>query len=83
MDGGRCETCKGEGTTTVEMQFMADVKLTCETCNGKRFKKEVLEVCFENKNIHDLLSMSIEEAIAFFSKYQQQKIVSKLQVLAD
>ena len=83
VDGGRCETCKGEGTTTVEMQFMADVKLTCETCNGKRFKKEVLEVCFENKNIHDLLSMSIEEAIAFFSKYQQQKIVSKLQPLQD
>lgn len=65
------------------MQFMADVKLTCETCNGKRFKKEVLEVCFENQNIHDVLNMSIEEAIAFFSKYQQQKIVSKLQPLQD
>lgn len=83
VDGGRCETCKGEGTVTVEMQFMADVQLTCETCNGKRFKKEVLEVCFEKQNIFDVLSMSVDEAIAFFSKYQQDKIVSKLKPLQD
>lgn len=65
VDGGRCETCKGEGEVTIEMQFMADVHLTCETCNGKRFKKEVLEVQFENHSIHDILNLTIDDAIAF------------------
>ncbi|HZH68893.1 MAG TPA: excinuclease ABC subunit UvrA, partial [Flavobacteriaceae bacterium] len=66
VDGGRCETCKGEGSVTIEMQFMADVHLECETCNGKRFKKEVLEVNFQNKSIDDVLNMTIDDAIAFF-----------------
>ncbi len=83
VDGGRCETCKGDGEVTIEMQFMADVHLTCETCNGKRFKKEVLEVTFEHKNIDDILSMTIDDAIAFFGKYDQTKIQSKLQPLQD
>ncbi|MEO8773208.1 MAG: excinuclease ABC subunit UvrA [Gelidibacter sp.] len=83
VDGGRCETCKGDGEVTIEMQFMADVHLTCETCNGKRFKKEVLEVTFEDKNIDDILSMTIDDAIAFFEKYDQTKIQSKLQPLQD
>ena len=83
VDGGRCETCKGDGEVTIEMQFMADVHLTCETCNGKRFKKEVLEVAFEDKNIDDVLSMTIDDAIAFFEKHNQPKIQSKLQPLQD
>ena len=83
VDGGRCETCKGEGTINVEMVFMADVQLHCETCNGKRFKKEVLEVAFEGKNIHDILTMTIDDAIAFFAKYNQNKINQKLQPLQD
>ncbi len=83
VDGGRCETCKGDGEVTIEMQFMADVHLTCETCNGKRFKKEVLEVTFEDKNIDDILSMTIDDAIAFFEKNDQNKIQSKLQPLQD
>jgi len=83
VDGGRCETCKGDGTVTIEMQFMADVNLICETCNGKRFKKEVLEVKFEEKNIDDILTMTIDDALAFFTKYDQKKIVQKLQPLQD
>ncbi len=83
VDGGRCETCKGDGEVTIEMQFMADVHLTCETCNGKRFKKEVLEVTFEGKNIDNILSMTIDDAIAFFEKHDQIKIQSKLQPLQD
>lgn len=83
VDGGRCETCKGEGTINVEMVFMADVQLHCETCNGKRFKKQVLEVAFEGKNIHDILTMTIDDAIAFFAKYNQNKINQKLQPLQD
>ena len=83
VDGGRCETCKGDGEVTIEMQFMADVHLTCETCNGKRFKKEILEITFENKNIDDVLSMTIDDAIAFFENHQQSKIQSKLQPLQD
>lgn len=66
VEGGRCETCKGDGEVTIEMQFMADVTLTCETCNGKRFKKDVLEVQFKDKNIDDLLNMTIDDAISFF-----------------
>lgn len=83
VDGGRCESCKGEGTINVEMVFMADVQLHCETCNGKRFKKEVLEVAFEGKNINDILTMTIDDAIAFFSAHKQTKITQKLQPLQD
>jgi len=83
VDGGRCETCKGEGEVTIEMQFMADVHLTCDTCNGKRFKKEVLEVTFEGKSIHDILNMTIDDAIDFFKTYNQTKIQGKLQPLQD
>ncbi|WP_104733861.1 excinuclease ABC subunit UvrA [Hanstruepera ponticola] len=83
VDGGRCETCKGEGEVTIEMQFMADVHLTCETCNGKRFKKEVLEVTFESKTIDDILNLTIDDAIEFFSNNQQSKIQGKLQPLQD
>lgn len=83
VDGGRCESCKGEGTINVEMVFMADVQLHCETCNGKRFKKEVLEVAFEGKNINDILTMTIDDAIAFFTTHKQTKITQKLQPLQD
>jgi excinuclease ABC subunit A len=83
VDGGRCETCKGEGTINVEMVFMADVQLHCETCNGKRFKKEVLEVNFDGKNIHDILTMTVDDSIAFFTANKQTKIIQKLQPLQD
>lgn len=83
VDGGRCETCKGEGEVTIEMQFMADVHLVCETCNGKRFKKEVLEVSFAGKNIDDVLSMTIDDAVAFFSENGEDKITAKLKPLQD
>ena len=83
VDGGRCPNCKGEGTVKIEMQFMADVDLICDDCTGKRFKKELLEVKFEDKNIHDVLAMSIDEAIAFFKKYKQNKISDRLQPLQD
>jgi excinuclease ABC subunit A len=83
VDGGRCETCKGDGEVTIEMQFMADVHLECETCNGKRFKKEVLEVNFEGKNIDNILKMTIDEAVMFFETHGQNKITQKLQPLKD
>ena len=83
VDGGRCETCKGEGSITVEMVFMADVSLPCDTCNGKRFKKEVLEVAYEGKNIDNILTMTLDEAIAFFTLHKQTKIMQKLQPLQD
>ncbi|NNT72840.1 excinuclease ABC subunit UvrA [Flavobacterium sp. IMCC34852] len=83
VDGGRCETCKGEGSINVEMVFMADVSLPCDTCGGKRFKKEVLEVAFEGKNIDDILTMTIDDSIAFFSEHKQNKIIQKLQPLQD
>lgn len=83
VDGGRCETCKGDGTITVEMVFMADVSLPCETCNGKRFKKEILEIQFEGKNIDDVLTMTIDESLDFFKAKNQAKIVQKLQPLQD
>lgn len=83
VDGGRCETCKGEGSINVEMVFMADVSLPCETCGGKRFKKEILEVAFDNQNINDILTMTIDDAIAFFEKNKQTKITQKLQPLQD
>ena len=83
VDGGRCETCKGEGEVTIEMQFMADVHLECETCKGKRFKKEVLEVAFANKNIADILNLTIDDAVAFFEANNQPKIKNKLKPLQD
>jgi len=83
VDGGRCETCKGEGQVTIEMQFMADVHLECETCKGKRFKKEVLEVTFADKNIDDILNMTIDDAIDFFDENSVLKIKNKLQPLQD
>ncbi len=83
VDGGRCETCSGEGSINVEMVFMADVHLPCETCAGKRFKKEILEVHFEGKNIDNILTMTIDDAIAFFKETKQTKIVQKLQPLQD
>ncbi|WGD34429.1 excinuclease ABC subunit UvrA [Olleya sp. YS] len=83
VDGGRCETCKGEGEVTIEMQFMADVHLECETCKGKRFKKEVLEVTFADKNIDDILNLTIDDAITFFDNNGASKIKNKLQPLQD
>ncbi|UII75983.1 excinuclease ABC subunit UvrA [Flagellimonas sp. HMM57] len=83
VDGGRCEKCKGEGEITVEMQFMADVHLECDVCDGKRFKKDVLEVQFEGKNIDNILNLTIDEAIEHFKNYAQNKIVAKLQPLQD
>lgn len=83
VDGGRCETCKGEGEVTIEMQFMADVHLECETCKSRRFKKEILEVKFNDKSIHDILTMTIDDAIEFFQLHGQTKIINKLQPLQD
>ena len=81
MEGGRCETCKGEGYLTVEMQFLADVTLLCEECNGHRFKKEILEVNFQDKNIYDVLNMTIEESLTFFMN--KKNILARLQPLHD
>ena len=83
VDGGRCENCKGEGEVTIEMQFMADVHLECDVCKGKRFKKEVLEVHFNKKSIHDILHMTVDDAIDFFSLHGEKKITNKLQPLQD
>ena len=83
VDGGRCEKCKGEGEITIEMQFMADVHLECDACKGKRFKKEVLEVNFYNKSIHDILHMTVDDAISFFKTNGEKKITSKLQPLQE
>lgn len=80
-DGGRCDTCKGEGEIVVEMQFLADVRLTCEDCKGQRFKQEVLDVEYKGKNIYQILDLSIEEALDFFSV--QKDIVQKIKPLAD
>ena len=77
-EGGRCEECKGEGTVTVEMQFMADLVLECESCHGKRFKADTLEVKFQGQNIHDILEMTVNQAVEFFSEHKQSKIVKKL-----
>ena len=77
-EGGRCEECKGEGCVTVEMQFMADLVLECETCHGKRFKNDILEVKFKDKNIYDILEMTVNQAIEFFTEHGQKKIVKKL-----
>ncbi|MGA0283097.1 MAG: excinuclease ABC subunit UvrA [Saprospiraceae bacterium] len=81
VEGGRCENCKGDGEITVEMQFLADVKLTCEDCKGKRFKPEVLEVEYKGKNIYDVLELSVEEALEYFSA--KKDIVRKLKPLQD
>ena len=83
VDGGRCETCKGEGAINVEMVFMADVQLPCDACKGKRFKKEVLEVAFEGKNIDDILTMTVDDSLEFFKSSNRSKIVQKLQPLQD
>ncbi|MBW7871427.1 MAG: excinuclease ABC subunit UvrA [Flavobacteriia bacterium] len=83
VDGGRCDTCKGEGTITIEMQFMADVELECDTCHGARFKKEILEIKFHEKNISDILHMTIDDAVEFFKKYNEEKIVEKLLPLQE
>jgi len=83
VDGGRCEHCKGEGETTVEMQFMADVHLECEHCKGKRFKKEILEIKVGDKNISDILNLSVHEAIQFFESNNEMSIARKLQPLQD
>jgi excinuclease ABC subunit A len=83
VDGGRCENCKGEGSITIEMQFMADVILECEHCKGKRFKKEIQEVKFNSVSIDQLLEMTVDSAIAFFERHQVKKIIQKLQPLQD
>jgi len=83
VDGGRCEKCKGEGEITVEMQFMADVHLECDSCGGQRFKKEILEVNLEGVNIDDVLHMTIDNALNFFQLHKQTRIVSKLKPLQD
>ena len=83
VDGGRCDHCKGEGSITIEMQFMADVILECEHCKGKRFKKEIQEVKFNDVSIDQLLDMTVDSAIAFFEKHQSKKIIQKLQPLQD
>ena len=83
VDGGRCEVCKGEGEVTIGMQFMADVHLPCEVCQGKRFKKEILEIEFNGKNIDDVLNMTINEAMSFFESNQQTKITQKIKPLQD
>ena len=82
-DGGRCDECKGAGTITVEMQFMADLVLECEACHGHRFKSDILDVRFEGKNIDDVLNMTIAEAIEFFEAHNQKLIVSRLKSLDD
>ncbi|WP_370425146.1 excinuclease ABC subunit UvrA [Tenacibaculum dicentrarchi] len=83
VEGGRCEVCKGEGVVTIEMQFMADVHLQCDTCHGKRFKKEVLEVTFGKKSIDDILNLTIDDAVTFFEEREQFKIARKLKPLQD
>lgn len=82
-DGGRCEECQGAGVITVEMQFMADLTLTCEACHGQRFKHDILEVRFHEKNINDVLEMTVSEAIEFFSEYKEKTIVDRLKPLED
>lgn len=82
-EGGRCEECKGDGTITIEMQFMADLVLECEACHGKRFKAETLEVLYEGKNISDVLDMTVRQAIEFFTEKGAKKIAKKLQPLLD
>ena len=82
-EGGRCEECKGAGVITVEMQFMADLVLECDSCHGQRFKRDILDVRFHEKNINDVLNMTISEAIEFFGRYGEKTIVSRLKPLED
>ena len=82
-EGGRCEECKGAGVISVEMQFMADLVLECEACHGQRFKHDILEVRFHEKNINDVLNMTVSEAITFFGEYKKQAIVNRLKPLQD
>ena len=82
-EGGRCEECKGAGVITVEMQFMADLILECEECHGQRFKREILDVQFQGKNINDVLNMTVSEAIQFFSEHKRKAIVNRLKPLED
>ena len=82
-DGGRCDECKGVGTISVEMQFMADLVLECESCHGKRFKHDILDVKYEGKNIDDVLNMTITEAIEFFKAHGQKNVVNRLKPLED
>ncbi len=83
QEGGRCEECKGEGTVTIEMQFMNDLVLECESCHGKRFKKDILEVEFEGQNIYDILNMTINQAVEFFTNHHQDKIARLMRPLQD
>lgn len=83
IDGGRCEKCQGEGEITIEMQFMADVHLKCDECDGKRFKPEILDVKFQEHTIYDILELTVEEAIDFFNRNEESKISQKLQPLLD
>ncbi len=82
-DGGRCEECKGEGTVTIEMQFMADLVLECESCHGQRFKQDILEVRYEGMNVNDVLDMTVNQAVEFFEKHKQKRIVTLLKPLQD
>jgi excinuclease ABC subunit A len=82
-EGGRCEECKGEGTITVEMQFMADLVLECESCHGQRFKHDILEVLYKGQNVNDILNMTINQAIEFFTEHKQKKITNLLKPLQD
>ena len=81
VDGGRCENCKGDGSITIEMQFMADVVLECDHCKGKRFKKEILEVEYNGVSLDQLLGMTVDDAILFFKKHQLNKMVQRLDPL--
>ena len=83
VDGGRCEECKGEGVITVSMQFMADIELKCEHCNGTRFKSEILDIKFHDKNISEILHFTVNEAIDFFTEHKEEKIVTKLKPLQE
>ena len=83
VDGGRCEECKGEGVITVSMQFMADIELECEACHGTRFKHEILDVKYDEKNISDILNMTVDEALEFFADNKEEKIVTKIKPLQD
>lgn len=83
VDGGRCDECKGEGVINVSMQFMADIEIECEVCKGSRFKQEILEVKFDDKNISDILHLTVDEAIEFFEDNEETKIVTKLKPLQD
>ena len=83
VEGGRCEECKGAGVITVEMQFMADLILECDTCHGQRFKQDVLDVRFEGKNINEVLDMTVSEAIEFFGSHKQKTIVARLKPLEE